>query len=173
MTRMNYILFHQWHQNLCKATECAIFKLCRNLKKQSSNLRSWDEKVPQAALILPSSHVAKCGNLCHYKGCWRSITPNWHLTCTGLFQKWKMGKNRILKFSFSIKPFFQRRRCSRRSVRSDVQLSCTETRFQKCSQSGKNGSKHPMFSISMAYNVILCKKVERNTQKLKIADFTM
>ena len=60
----------------------------------------------------------------------------------------------------------------RRSVRSDAQLSCTETRFQKFSQSGKNGSKHPMSSLSMAYNVISCKKVERNTQKLKIA-FTM
>ena len=46
-------------------------------------------------------------------------------------------------------------------------------RFQKCSQSGKNGSNHPMLSISMAFNVISCKKVERNTQKLKIADFTM
>ena len=56
-----------------------------------------------------------------------------------------------------------------RGVRSDAQLSSTETRFQKCSQSGKNGSKHPMLSISMAYNVISCKKVERNTQKLKIA----
>ena len=61
----------------------------------------------------------------------------------------------------------------RRGVRSDAQLSCIETRFQKCSQSGKNGSKHPMLSISMAFNVISCKKVERNTQKLKIADFTM
>ena len=61
----------------------------------------------------------------------------------------------------------------RRGVRSDAQLSSTDTRFQKCSQSGKNGSKHPMLSISMAYNMISCKKVERNTQKLKIADFTM
>ena len=52
-------------------------------------------------------------------------------------------------------------------------LSCKETRFQKCYQSGKNGSNHPMLSISMAFNVISCKKVERNTQKLKIADFTM
>ena len=60
-----------------------------------------------------------------------------------------------------------------RGVRSDAQLTPTETRFQKCSQSGKNGSKHPMLSISMAFNVISCKKVERNTQKLKIADFTM
>ena len=58
-------------------------------------------------------------------------------------------------------------------VRSDAQLSSTKTRFQKCSQSGKNGSKHQMLSISMAFNVISCKKVERNTQKLKIADFTM
>ena len=32
------------------------------------------------------------------------------------------------------------------------------TLFQKCSQSGKNGSKHPMLSISMAYDVISCKK---------------
>ena len=31
----------------------------------------------------------------------------------------------------------------------------------------------PMLSISMAYNVISCKKIERNTQKIKIADFTM
>ena len=61
----------------------------------------------------------------------------------------------------------------RRGVRSDAQLSCTETRFQKCSQSGKNGSKHPILSISMAYNVISCKKSRKNTQKLKIADFTM
>ena len=61
----------------------------------------------------------------------------------------------------------------RRGVRSDAQLSSTETRFQKRSQSGKNGSKHPMFSISMAYNVISCKKIERDTQKIKIGDFTM
>ena len=60
-----------------------------------------------------------------------------------------------------------------RGVISDVQLSCTETQFQKCSRSGKNGSKHPMLSISMAYNVISCKKIEGNTQKIKIADFTM
>ena len=60
-----------------------------------------------------------------------------------------------------------------RGVRSDVQLSCTETRSKKYSHSGKNGSKHPMLSISMAYNVISCKKVKRNTHKLKIADFTM
>ena len=63
--------------------------------------------------------------------------------------------------------------CLRRGVRSDAQLSCTEPRFQKYSQSGKNGSKHPMLSISIAYNVISCKKIERNTQKIKIADFTM
>ena len=46
-------------------------------------------------------------------------------------------------------------RCKRiwRGVRSDAQLSCTETRFQKCSQSGRNGSKHPMLSISMAYGI--------------------
>ena len=30
-----------------------------------------------------------------------------------------------------------------------------------------------MLSLSMAFNVISCKKVERNTQKLKIGDFTM
>ena len=44
-----------------------------------------------------------------------------------------------------------------RGVRSDVQLSRTETRFQKCSQSGRNGS-NPMLSISIAHNVISCKK---------------
>ena len=54
-----------------------------------------------------------------------------------------------------------------RSVRSDAQLSSTETRFQKCSQSGKNGSKHPMLSISMAYNVISCKKSKETLKKSK------
>ena len=39
-----------------------------------------------------------------------------------------------------------------------VQLRCTETWYEKCSHSGKNGSKHPMLSISMAYNVISCRK---------------
>ena len=57
---------------------------------------------------------------------------------------------------------FQFRICLWWGVRSDVQLSCTETRLQKCSQSGKNGSKHPILAISMAYNVISCKKIERN-----------
>ena len=60
-----------------------------------------------------------------------------------------------------------------RGVRSDAQLSCTETRFQKCSQSGKIGSKYPMLSIYMVYDVIPCKKIERNTQTIKIADFTL
>ena len=45
--------------------------------------------------------------------------------------------------------------------------------FQSGPKSDKNGSKHPMLSISMAYNVISCKQIERNTQKIKIADFTM
>ena len=53
----------------------------------------------------------------------------------------------------------------RRGVRSDAQLSCPETRFQKCSRSGKNGSKHPMLSISMAYNVISCKKNRKKHSK--------
>ena len=54
-----------------------------------------------------------------------------------------------------------------RSVRSDAQLSCTDTWFQKCSQSRKNGSKHPMLSISMACNVISCKKSEETLKKSK------
>ena len=50
----------------------------------------------------------------------------------------------------------------RRGVRSDAQLSCTETWFQKCSQNGKNSSKHPMLSLSMVYNVISFQKIKRN-----------
>ena len=38
-----------------------------------------------------------------------------------------------------------------RGVRSDAQLSPTETRFQKCSQSGKNGSRHPMLSTGFFF----------------------
>ena len=57
--------------------------------------------------------------------------------------------------------------CLRRSVRSDAQLSSTETRFQECSQSGKTGSKHPMLSISMAKNVISYKKSKEMLKKPK------
>ena len=60
----------------------------------------------------------------------------------------------------------------RRGDRSDVRLSCTETRFQKYTQSGKSGPKHPMLSISLAFNVISCKKSKGN-KKIKLADFTM
>ena len=38
----------------------------------------------------------------------------------------------------------------RRGVRADVQLSCTEARFQKCSQSSNTGSKHSMLSSPRA-----------------------
>ena len=55
-----------------------------------------------------------------------------------------------------------------RGVRSGVQLSCTETRFQKCCQSGKNGSKHLMFSISLACNMISCKKSNETLIKSKL-----
>ena len=53
----------------------------------------------------------------------------------------------------------------RRGIRSDAQFRCTETRFQKCSQSGKNGSIHPILSISMANNVISCKKNQKKHSK--------
>ena len=56
----------------------------------------------------------------------------------------------------------------RRGVRSDVQLSCTATRFQKCPQSGNNCSKYPMLSISIAYNVISCKKSKETLKKSKL-----
>ena len=61
----------------------------------------------------------------------------------------------------------------RRVVRSGVQLSCTETRFQKCSQRFKDSFKHSMLSLSMAYNAISCKKNQRHPKKIKIADFTL
>ena len=38
-------------------------------------------------------------------------------------------------------------------------------RFCKCCSSGENGSKHSMLSKSIAYNVISCKQIHRNTQK--------
>ena len=56
----------------------------------------------------------------------------------------------------------QLKRSLRRGVRSDVQSNCTDTRLQKCSQSGKNGSRHPMLSISMAYNVISWKNSKKH-----------
>ena len=40
-----------------------------------------------------------------------------------------------------------------RGVRFGVQLSCTETQFQKCSQSGKNGFKHPMLFLFFLHEI--------------------
>ena len=44
-----------------------------------------------------------------------------------------------------------------RGVRSDAQLSCTETRFQS--------AKHPMLSVTMAYKAISCKKNQRERSR--------
>ena len=60
-----------------------------------------------------------------------------------------------------------------RGVRSTLHFSPKNLRIQKWSHSGKNGSKHPMLSISMADNVISYKKIKRDAQKNKIADFTV
>ena len=60
----------------------------------------------------------------------------------------------------------------RRSVRSTLHFSPKNLQISKWSYT-KNGSKHPMFSISMAYNVISYKKIQRNAQKTKINDFAM
>ena len=46
----------------------------------------------------------------------------------------------------------------RRSVRSSLHFSPQNLRISKWSQNSKNGSKHTMLSISMAYNVISYKK---------------
>ena len=64
----------------------------------------------------------------------------------------------LINIQFNNDVIFQMLKIIWRGVRSDARLSYTETRFQKCSQIGKNGSKFPMLSISMAHNVISCKK---------------
>ena len=58
-----------------------------------------------------------------------------------------------------------------------LKTRCHFRRTDWCSQrpyfkSSKNVS-HPMFSLSMAYNVISCKKINQNTQLIKIADFAV
>ena len=112
-----------------------------------------------------------------------AVTSFWYVVISRVLASYyvQIATYQLKTFLFAFKvvqcciflTFMERPLCLRRGVRSDAQLSPTETRFQKCSQSGKNGSKHPMLSIPMAFNVISCKKVERNTQKLKISDFTM
>ena len=75
-----------------------------------------------------------------------------------------MSKSRVVQ-SVNRVEVMMMKEALRRGVRSDAQLSSTETQFQKCSQSGKNGSKHPMLSISMACNVISCKKNRKKHSK--------
>ena len=53
----------------------------------------------------------------------------------------------------------------RRGVRSGVQLSCTETRFQKCSESGKmvlNTQCYQYLLLTMWFHT---KKIKRSAQK--------
>ena len=70
----------------------------------------------------------------------------------------RVEKQEAPNTSFIIKLFFGQRICAfyedevRRGVRSDAQLSCTETRFQKCSQSGKNDSKQP--NVIIIYSLL-------------------
>ena len=58
----------------------------------------------------------------------------------------------------------------RRSIRSTLHFSPKNLRISKWYLSGKNGSKYPMFSISMANNVISYKKTHK---KKKITDFNI
>ena len=52
-------------------------------------------------------------------------------------------------------------------------LSPMEGRFSKWFLRVKKGVINLFLCISMAYNVISCRKIAKNTQTLKIADFTM
>ena len=117
------------------------------------------------------------------------ITPNSHpiLRHIAINMKYEVPSTwsfsifwtRLVRTGIRPGPWQQCKQCKQRSsirrgVRSGALLSCTETWFQKWSQNGKNGSKHPMLSICMAYNVILCKKKSKETlRKIKVAAFTM
>ena len=99
--------------------------------------------IPQSPLAL--------GWLCHNTIDGRSapaFSPIFHILCLFVFAT---GSGGVL-----------RTRC---------QIWCTielqRARFQSCSQSGKNGSKHPRLSISMACNVISCKKLKETLKKSK------
>ena len=61
----------------------------------------------------------------------------------------------------------------RRSVRSSLHISPKNLRISKGSWSGKNGSKHPKLSISMAENVISYKKKQKKLSKTKTTDFAI
>ena len=88
-----------------------------------------------------------------------------------MISRFVANSEKCCKYSFLGGPPWLLRFYIERGVRSDAQLSCTDTRFQKCSQSGKNGSKHPMLSISMAYNAISCKKNRKKHSKNQIRWF--
>ena len=53
----------------------------------------------------------------------------------------------------------------RRSARSTLYISPENLRISKWSYSGKNSFKRPMLLISMAYNVISCKKNQKKHSK--------
>ena len=58
-------------------------------------------------------------------------------------------------------------------MRSSLHVSPKNLRISKWSYNGKNGPKHPMLSISITDDLISCKKIKRNSEKVKIADFVI
>ena len=70
-----------------------------------------------------------------------------------------------LNFKIDRRPEEQIRRCVRSGLHGDP--------ISKVLSEWLKGSKHPILSISMAHNVVLCKQIQRNTQKIKITDITV
>ena len=65
------------------------------------------------------------------------------------------------------------KRCLGRGVRSDAQLSCTDTRFQSALRVVKmvlNTQCYQFLWLTMWFHA---KKITRNTQKIKLTDFTV
>ena len=135
-------------KTMWKARQQMIFSLCNNIYKQWQYQR---DKKKLACLL--SSAVSHCWIVTEDKKT-RVLPPLGDNIIGFILHQLKICPLKCaLPHGIESSKNFQTLP-HKKSVRTDVQLNCTETRFQKCSQSGKKGSKDPMLSISMAYNVI-------------------
>ena len=124
---------HSKFENSLKILKTHSNLWCRGASNKHHAAERWDLEFGFRSLMFAIKYlVDTILNYQHYFYCTTTTLPSGILTLLG------PGGGHI------VPPTVVYLRI-RRGVRSDAQLRSTETQFQKCWQSGKNGSKHPIY----------------------------
>ena len=131
--------------------------LRKHLKEENWN---YAHGLVKLNFICLNKCIFKYGSIsCHH--CQLEVSP-WHFQILTQLHLSSLREFSLMLFT----SIWLNLRCSRK-------LSPMEGRFWKWVLRVKKGVINLFLCISMAYNVISCRKIAKNTQTLKIADFTM